>query len=340
MAYPTIDTGLTRPGEAYGGSTDPLELFLKKFSGEVITLFEHLNMLKPFVRMRTLRRAKSAQFPVLGRASAGYFSPGQNLLQDSGGLLTQFEQIERVIYADKKLVAGTTIDEWDDLINHYEVRQEYTRELAQALAREFDYNVLKVLAVGANTAATGTGSQFPGGTRLDINDGGTEETDGAALVAHLFTSAKTLDNNYVPQDGNRWAILSPTAYYAICQQKDVIDSDYTVMRNGGLDTGKVKQVAGINLLSCPHVGDVTFRDNHLSTAHGMTATELNDYVVDCTKTRAFVFHTSALGGVTVQDLSFESEWLIEYQAWLLLAKFIMGLRPLRPEAIVEWYDSV
>ena len=50
---------------------------------------------------------------------------------------------------------------------------------------------------------------------------------------------------------------------------------------------------------------------------------------------ALVFHKSGIGAVQMQGVSLESDYLIEYQSTLLVAKKICGVSFLRPEACVE-----
>ena len=54
-------------------------LFLKKFSGEILQTFEESNIFKPLHTIRTIDSGKSAQFPVMGRSSAAYHTPGAEI---------------------------------------------------------------------------------------------------------------------------------------------------------------------------------------------------------------------------------------------------------------------
>ena len=46
------------------GASDKFALFLKVFSGEVLTTFDELNIMKGLHMTRTISSGKSAQFPV------------------------------------------------------------------------------------------------------------------------------------------------------------------------------------------------------------------------------------------------------------------------------------
>lgn len=325
MAYPD-NIVLSRLGENANTSTDPLELFLKKFSGEIITEFEEANVLKPYVTMRTLRGAKVAQFPVVGGATAKYFSSGDNILDDTNSYLNQIKHTEKLIYADKKLLSAVMIDEWDEMINHYEVRSAYAAEMGQALAVEWDYITLKVLNEASNaTANLSTGF---GGTRIETNDETATE-----IKAGLATAARTLDEHFVPK-ANRIAVVSPTAYYNLINDAATISRDYSDASNADRSKGRLLQYLGLSIVPSAHIGSATFRANHTSVLNQPNGSGTgNDYVTNATNTKAFVFHPSAIGAVRVQDLTFEAEYKMEFQAHLMIAKYVMGMGVLRPECV-------
>ena len=58
---------------------DVRDLFLKLYAGEVLTAFEAKNIMMPLMRTRTITKGKSASFPFLGRTSAEYHTPGNEI---------------------------------------------------------------------------------------------------------------------------------------------------------------------------------------------------------------------------------------------------------------------
>jgi hypothetical protein len=142
-------------------ANDSTGLFLKKFAGEVMTVFDEKNIMKPLHTIRTISKGKSAQFPVIGTAGAGYYTPGTDILGADGtgvganGGLNQFKQTEVLIHIDKMLMSNTFISSIDELVSHFDVRAPYTHQLGEALANEFDKNVLKVaVKTGAKNSST------------------------------------------------------------------------------------------------------------------------------------------------------------------------------------------
>lgn len=88
-------------------------LFLKVYSGEVLTSFEQsqVTMDKHFVR--TITHGKSASFPVMGRADAYYHTPGEQIL---GG---KVKHNERIITIDDLLISPTFIANIEEAKNRH-----------------------------------------------------------------------------------------------------------------------------------------------------------------------------------------------------------------------------
>jgi len=327
MAFPDT-VNVTRLGEKQGGSTDPLELFLKKFSGEVLVEFRKNAKISPYVRKRTLTNAKVAQFPVIGGAVAKYHTPGQSVYDEDNAYIQTIAHTEKLIYADKKLIAGpVAIDEWDELINHYEVRSAYAEEFGQALSQEWDFIALKLLNVASNASANLSGGF--GGSRVETND-----ESAAEIKAGLASAAQKMDEKFVPETG-RVAAVSPLAFYNLLNDKEVIHGDYNPSSNGSLSSGQFAQYLGFTIIKSQNLASSTFRTNHTGVTNQPNgAATGNVYVTNATNTLAFAWHPQALGAVQVKDVTFEAEYSMEYQAHMMLTKFIMGMGVLRPECVV------
>ena len=148
------DTTPSRVGLKQGGS-DNQELFLKKFSGEILTTFEEKNIMKPLHTIRTISDGKSAQFPVTGVASAKYHTVGQNIADSGNSYLSDIAKSEKIISIDKVLLASSFLANIDDVMNHYDIRSVYANELGNALANRFDTAVIKTFLAAARSAARG-----------------------------------------------------------------------------------------------------------------------------------------------------------------------------------------
>jgi hypothetical protein len=385
-----VDGRVGAQGSTGTGVNDSLALFLKKFAGEVLTVFDEKNIMKPLHTMRTISKGKSAQFPIIGTANAGYYTPGSSILENvgpAGGGLNKFQQTEKVIHIDKVLMASTFIASIDELVSHFDVRAPYNHQLGEALANEFDKNVLKVAVKTGGKQGTLTGSEdhtddfvpadsfIADQTKLgsvvysksSVTGSATAAAKTIANTAHarpaastnaegklrsapdaafirraMFESARLLDEKDVPKS-DRYAIVTPAMYYELVNNSsgsDVVSSSVInkdVGGEGSLAAGTVVRVAGITLLVSNHLpssATLGSNDNNWTGATG------NDYRANYSNLAGIVFQKGGFATLKLMDLSMESEYLIERQGNLFVAKYSMGHGSLRPESVVVWSDGI
>ena len=346
------DTSPSRVGQVNAaGNTDAL--FLKKFSGEILQTFEESNVFKPLHTIRTIESGKSAQFPVTGIASASYHTPGENIADGGNSYLSDVKKSEKIINIDKMLVASTFLANIDDVKNHYDIRSVYANELGKALAVRFDTALAKVFLAAARASAVVTGGKVGGILDVSANAMGTgadsaddaDNTDptGAELTAALFTAAQKLDENDVPSDG-RFAVIRPQEYYklitggagALAISTSAVNKDVGGL--GSIASGSIPQVAGITIYKSNHIpstdlsADATGDGSSNNDVFGVNGEGYNG---NFTNTLGIVGHSAAVGTVKLLDLATESEYQIERQGTLFVAKYAMGHGVLRPECCIE-----
>jgi len=334
------DTSASRLGQVnVAGDVDAL--FLKVFSGEILTTFEEFNVMKGLHTIRTIANGKSAQFPVTGIATAKYHTPGQNIADAGNSYLSAIKHAEQVISIDDVLLASTFIANIDELKNHYDVRSIYAQELGKALAKRFDLATMKTLAAAARADSalkTSATDGFDGKDGISISRGSGTLTS-ATIQSSLFTAAQRLDENDVPNDGKRFAILKPSDYYTLLSSSEtVINRDFG--GRGDVATGGLPMVAGINIYKSNHLADIDNAeaaqdqddDNSNNDVFGSAGTGYNGNLSDLDIIGG---HPSAIGTVKLLDLATESEYKVELQGSLFVAKYAMGHGVLRPEAAFE-----
>ena len=328
-------------------------LFLKKFSGEILQTFEESNVFKPLHTVRTIENGKSAQFPVTGVASAAYHTPGENIADGGNSYLSDIKKAEKVITIDKMLLASTFLANIDDVKNHYDIRSVYANELGKALAVRFDTAIAKTFLASARSASAVTGGKVGGILDVSANamGDGADSTDdadntdptGAELIAALFTAAQKLDENDVPSDG-RFCVIRPQEYYKLITGGGgslVIASsgvNKDVGGEGSLATGNIPMVAGISIYKSNHIPSTDL--SAVATGDGASNNDVfgasgAGYNGNFTNTLGVVAHSSAVGTVKLLDLATESEYQIERQGTLFVAKYAMGHGVLRPECAIE-----
>ena len=313
---------VSRLGLVDNTGTDFDALFLKVFSGEVLSAFTRNNIFNEQLHsVRTITSGKSAQFPVLGTATASFHTPG-NLL--TGG--NQIRHGERVISIDDLLIADVFVSRLEELKNHYDIRSQYADELGKALAKTYDENVAKMIAQASRASSTLTG--IAGGLTLTLASGNTASSDvtGDEIAAAIYDIAQTFDERDIPPT-DRFCVLPPAEYYKLAESATrTVNVDVNPGGgNGSFASGNVQQVAGIPILKSNNVPQ-----SNRSAASG----ENNAYNGDDSKTIGLVFHKSAVGTVKLMDMTTEitgNDYATMYQGTLMVAKYALGHGILRPE---------
>ena len=319
MANATV----SRLGLVNNSGTSNDALFLKVFSGEVLTAFSENNVFNERMQtVRTISSGKSAQFPVLGTATAAYHSVGTPLVGAN-----QIKANEKIISIDDLLISQAFVASIDELKNHYDVRATYASELGKALARRYDQNVAKVIANASRASATISGGN--GGTVLTLANGNTASSDvtGDELAAAIYDIAEEFDTRDIPAT-DRFVVLPPAEYYKLPESATrTIDTDFNPGGNGSFASGRVQQIAGMPVIMSNNVPQTNVGSNPGGSN--------NTYSGDDSKTIGLVFHKSAVGTVKLLDMTTEisgNDYQVMYQGTLMVAKYALGHGTLRPEA--------
>ena len=149
---------LARIGQS-GGAGDELALFLRLGIAEMLTSFDRKCVFKDKLKTRTITGGRSAKFPVSGRAVGAYHTPGVNIAEMDTNVPS--DHAEEEINLDALLVAPQKIYDLDEAMAYYSVRQDYTHQAGEALARDMDARAARVIfaAAGRSTPPARQGHQ-------------------------------------------------------------------------------------------------------------------------------------------------------------------------------------
>lgn len=322
------DAGISNPGQKLSAG-DREALFMKVFSGEVLTAFARNTVMMSRHQVRTIDHGKSASFAVMGRTRAKYLAPGSSLDDQR----KKFEHSEKVIAIDGLLTADCLITDIDDAMNHYDVRVEYSRQLGEALAQSADCAIINELAnMAAKEAAEvkenipdngddaekvqGTGKAFEFATGLELSQ---SAAYGNKIIEGLLAARAAFTKNYVPM-GDRYCLLTPEGYSALIKALMPDSANYQALFDP--NSGKLQTICGFEVIEVPHLLNDGVDGKH----------KLNEKLVT-NALQGIVFHRSAVGTVKLKDLAMERARRAEYQADQIIAKYAMGHGGLRPEAV-------
>ncbi len=303
------------------GAGDQNALFLKLFSGEVITAFERANTALDRTMVRTISQGKSGTFPVFGKAQAAYHQAGTEL---TGSSITGNE---RVITIQDLLVSHVFIASIEEAKASWEVRSIYAKELGNALATQMDKHIYQVLVNASR--ATAASPQSAGQQVTSANF----LTSGATAASAIYEAARKLDEADVPAE-DRYVAVSPQVYYNMVSDTTaaVINRDFNNGNNGSYSDGKCLRIAGIEVVKTNNLPSGTISSGTgIGSVVGSTGSLGGTY----TNTVGVVWQKSSVGSLKLLDLSSEMEYSARHQGTLLVAKYAAGHGILRPEASIE-----
>jgi len=254
MSFP-LDQAVTNPGQV-NNAGDSRALFLKVFSGEVLTAFHQTNFALGLTRVRTIRSGKSAQFPVLGTTTGKYHTPGTLIEAD------KLPGVERTVTIDDVALAAIFVADIDEAISHFETRSTYSSECGHTLADLIDRNIFRMVAKASfitdSTAAGTAGIAVPStGQKYtsNIQMGSVGDEDDGVKVADAIFKARTQFRK-ASIKGDLVCVLPPEQYEALVNVQDVTKVSWINKDVGGAGSasmGTVPYVAGIRIIESVNI---------------------------------------------------------------------------------------
>ncbi len=315
------------------GSGDARALFLKKFSGDVLVEFHNRVFMREYVMSKTLTSGKSYQFPATGRATASRHVKGEDIFDASNSYLNTIGHAERIVHLDRPLVAPVVVDDWEELVNHYETRGIYAGELGQALAEKLEQDLMRVGILASRASATVTG----GGAQTEIVN--TMATAGD-IVDACFDAKQQFEEQKVPMEG-RICVLPWDKYLTVVKgAPELVETTANVAvphpfraetgdsGNGSVAEGYVRKIAGITLYPTNLLPQT---DESLVTDAGA----FNTYFADFQTVEALFMQKSAIGLVTGRDVTVQGEDVLGTMSFNMVASYVMGAGILRPESAIQ-----
>lgn len=305
----------SRPGYNAAGAAGNLNNLLDIFGGEVQASYERMTIMRDKHRIFQLKDGKSLRFPRVGRATAAYHVPGEEVL---GG---QIANDEIVLNSDDKLYAAAFVADIDDILTHYDYRSEYSRQLSEALAVQFDQNVMRAVIKSARAA------DLLGGPASAPVIAATALTDPIVLFDSLSKAKENLDTKNVRVDMvDVHGLVKTAQWYLLARSDKNLNRDYNggsaSMRNHTLETVDGIKIVKSNI--CPY-------GTNDSTNTTIPVRYRNNYAT----TVAAVWTPDAVGTAEVQSLSINVVAQPEKFGNLLMAYQMSGTDTFRATDAVE-----
>lgn len=321
-------------GAAASSSTNPADKkFLRIYGGMILKAYDQAITTEGKHMVRNIKRGKTAQFPVIGYATAGYHTPGENILDNANGYLSNIDHDEINIGVDRKLLAADTIDDIDELKLHFDVRKTFADKFGSAIAEQRDLNIYRVIRMGANASADQGYLGQPAGTTTSV---GTWDSSVADMVDAFYDMRAAFSNKRVPIAG-RYAAVNPTDYTRLLNNAGtpgvVVNKDYS-SGNGDFAKAEVLMVAGFRIVETTNLPATDWSLGAYTDNQPADAEYVNAYTgtLNNANLRALFWHPTAIGEVRLRNMRAAITWHEENQCWLMNNSAAVGAGVLRQEA--------
>lgn len=217
------------------------------FSGMVLTSFDRKNIALNLITTMSIQNGSSTNFPLIARSLDNSDEVANYVIGDD--VSTQAIPVkERVINITAPTYYALSISKLEEKLLNFGVRAELSKQMGEALAVTLDKLAFSQVLVASQTSGTIGGSVMqPDGSEVNndaISTGATPEDKGDALFAALFEANTLLKQKDVTSEPI--FVTTPANFNYLVQSGKGVHRDYT-SGNGGVDTGTIMQIAGINI---------------------------------------------------------------------------------------------
>ena len=308
---------------------DVTELALKIYA-ETLEAFTRTTVMEQRVSKKTITSGKSAQFIVVGKADGS----DNNVHDGQSGIVTVTETpfTERTIVVGYPIYSAKRLDNWQEEMAHYNTRGLVTNYMGEDLAIQLDVNLMALINVacdnGYNGVTNDASLNLPSAgytSATEIRLAGTPKEKGTDLMYALYELKSSIRGN--DYNGKITAFVAPTEYDSLVLSEILVNSDVT-SGNGGLDTGRIGIVGGIEIVESNSVAGANVKATAGWTSLGQT------FPADATATNngALVMGMDAIGMVSLIGLVTDNDTETDrLGATLMTAKYAYGANVLRSE---------
>ncbi len=341
MAFP-IDQAVTYGGQSNNAGYIRKDL-LDLYGGEVLKEYHVRNKFMPLHRVKTLANGRSFDFPLIGTAGARYHTPGELIQAD------QIPSVTRRVTVDQLLISPVFIDRLEERLTHWEERSIYAQECATGLSDVADRDILRMVARAA-FITDASGATAEGLTPLfnetftenvTVTQPDIESLTGKDIVQAIQKARTIREQHNIYSEA---VVALPPAVYNKLFEPDSVNSivwlnnDVVGQQGGSWSMMQAPTIAGFRLISTnnfPMTDQTTTLSNNdpiptVGSGEPGVLDRTKMYKGDYSSLFGLVFGRDAVATVKVADLAVESEYQLNRQGTLVVAKYAMGHNILRP----------
>ena len=313
---PTFDVNASTPAQA--------DLLLTQYSGEVFGTFNRTTVLRPYIRVKTIKNGVSYQFPFIGGVTSDYHQPGEEIQGQT------VASAAKIITVDDTIFTAVNISDFEEAIKHFDTRSEYTRQMGDELAQRYDRKGFAMLTKAAlNEEAGAIAGEYGPATKAALPTGIVSADSAgfaAAFEAECYEAQRHFDETNIPAN-DRVIFVTPAVYYKLIQSGNFLNSDFGNAGNGSQADARIMKVAGLPIIV---TNNLALNFAEAVERRGAVTTNFN---VDARTVAALVMQRTAAAAVELMGVKTEQSYRHEFFAHLVTSRMANGMGVLRPECL-------
>ena len=273
------------------------EAFVRQYAAEVKAAYQREgSLLRQAVRIRSGVVGERIHFPKLGKGVA------TDKARHADVVPMDLEHTK--VYADMvDKYAPEYIDDLDQVKINWDLRADYARASAWALGRQTDKQIIEAVET-EDSSNNFDSDQVVNKTNLDLEG--------------ILEISKIMNDNDVPQDANRWAIINAHQLQHLLQIEGATSSDY--VGNQLLVTGR-EPVYWLGFKWIVYTGDYFTEAGDSKAVTGV------------------FFHQPSMGLAIGKDIHTQVDWVPQKVAYLVNSWMSMGAVVIDRDSVVLLADE-
>lgn len=288
-----LNSAVTRPGQKLQAAdnrqigskptaTDPHELHVAEYGGEVTGTIARKSIMEGFVNKRTIRGTSIVENFRVGESTLQKVTPGE----PTPATTNQASSVS--VRVDTVIEARNIVPLLDDFQSSYDASAAIGQEHGKKIAKFIDQAFLIQAIKAAQMDATGLPAGWVGGSKQTLKDAASASDPAALYAGFADLFAQMEEKDVDPVDDGLIMVTRPDVFYKLLQADQLVDT--TLVTSAGNEIkAKVWQAFGVPIYRSNNLPNAAVTGHYLSNEGNSNA-----YDGDFSKVVACAFSPKAL----------------------------------------------
>lgn len=245
-------------------ATNPMELHIAEYGGEVTGTIARKSIMEGFVNKRPVKGTSIVENFRVGESTVAKVVPGTV----PAGEVNQAGKVS--VRVDTLINARAMVPLLDDFQSSYDARRAIGEEHGKKLAKFIDQAFLIQAIKAAQMDATGMPAGWVGGSKQALSQANDESDPAALYAAFADLFAQMEEKDVDPVDDGLIVVVKPTVFYKLLQADQLVDTTLVTSAGNEIKT-KVWNAFGVPIYRSNNLPSTNITGHALSNAGNSNA---------------------------------------------------------------------